>query len=102
MFDRPPLEAPTVTIHVDGQAIAARAGDSVAAAMLGAGLAITRTTPVRGVPRGPYCMMGACFDCLAVIDGEASRQACMVEVRDGMRVERQSGARNLADGASAP
>jgi hypothetical protein len=38
-------------------------------------------------------MMGICFDCLAVIDGVANRQACMVAVRPGMRIARQEGAR---------
>ena len=96
MFERTPSDAEIVTIHVDGAPVEARAGDSVAAALLAAGITITRTTPAGGKPRGPYCMMGSCFDCLAVIDGVASRQACMTPVRAGMRVERQDGARDLA------
>ena len=48
-----------------------------------------------GAPRAPYCMMGVCFDCLMTIDGVASRQACLVPVREGMRIERQRGARTL-------
>lgn len=95
MFERPASDGPVVTILVDGRPVVAREGDSVAAALLAAGLAITRTTPVGGAPRGPYCMMGACFDCLAVIDGIASRQACMTTVREGMRVDRQDGPRDL-------
>lgn len=95
MFERPASDGPAVTILVDGRPVVAREGDSVAAALLAAGLAITRTTPVGGAPRGPYCMMGACFDCLAVIDGIASRQACMTTVREGMRVDRQDGPRDL-------
>ena len=42
-----------------------------------------------GVPRAPWCMMGVCFECLVEIDGAAGRQACMIEVRDGMRIRRQ-------------
>jgi hypothetical protein len=41
-------------------------------------------------------MIGACFECLLVIDGVASRQGCLVEVREGMRIERQMGPRSLA------
>ncbi|MFU1477288.1 (2Fe-2S)-binding protein [Roseovarius sp. C7] len=44
-----------------------------------------RRTPVSGAPRGPFCMMGACFDCLVEIDGVA-RQACMVEVCAGLDI----------------
>ncbi|MBM3522371.1 MAG: (2Fe-2S)-binding protein [Alphaproteobacteria bacterium] len=102
MFERPASDAAMITILVDGRPVAARDGDSVAAALLAAGLAITRTTPVGGAPRGPYCMMGACFDCLAVIDGVASRQACLTTVREGMRVERQEGARDLVATSAGP
>jgi sarcosine oxidase subunit alpha len=82
-----------VSLRVDGQPIEARAGDTVAAAMLAAGLSRFRTTPVNEVPRAPYCMMGVCFDCLVTIDGVGSRQACLVPVREGMAVETQIGKR---------
>lgn len=100
MFARPPDASPDsfgLTIHFDGAPVAARAGDSVAAALLAAGIVATRTTPVSNAPRGPYCMMGVCFECLMVIDGVASRQACLTPVREGMRVERQHGARTLGE-----
>jgi predicted molibdopterin-dependent oxidoreductase YjgC len=86
----------TLTVYFAGRAIAARAGDSIAAALLADGITVTRHTPVSGAARGPYCMMGACFDCLAVVDGRPSVQTCMTEVRDGMRIDRQDGARGLA------
>jgi predicted molibdopterin-dependent oxidoreductase YjgC len=79
----------TVTVDIEGREIRVPAGDSVAAAVLAAGLGHTRTTPVSGRPRAPYCMMGLCFDCLMEIDGQANRQACLVRVADGMRIRRQ-------------
>ena len=94
MFTRP--DGAAVTFTFDGQAVQAREGDSIAAALLAAGFTDTRTTPVSGAPRGPFCMMGACFECLAVVDGRSGVQTCMTEVRPGMRVERQRGARGLA------
>lgn len=84
-----------VTITVDGISVAARPGDTVAAALLAHGTPHTRTTPVTGAPRAPYCMMGVCFDCLVTIDGVGNRQACLVPVRDGMRVETQYGKRKI-------
>jgi predicted molibdopterin-dependent oxidoreductase YjgC len=87
----------TVTIDVDGATVAARDGDSVAAALLDAGIVPFRTTPISGAPRAPLCMMGICFDCLVEIDGVANRQACMVTVRDGMRVRLQHAARRVED-----
>ena len=41
-------------------------------------------------------MMGVCFDCLVVVDGVGNRQGCMVRVREGMRIESQHGARQIA------
>lgn len=85
----------TVTLTIDGRSVTAREGDSVAAAMIAAGLPHSRTTPVSGSPRAPYCMMGVCFDCLVEIDGVGNRQGCLVRVRDGMQVELQLGKREL-------
>jgi predicted molibdopterin-dependent oxidoreductase YjgC len=85
--------AARVALTVDGEALTARDGDTLAAALLAAGRLDCRTTPVSGAPRGPYCMMGVCFDCLVTIDGMGSRQACLVPVRAGMVVETQRGAR---------
>ncbi len=85
-------ETPRITIHFEGQTLEVRQGETVAAALLGAGHWTFRTTPLSGAARGPFCMMGVCFDCLVKIDGIANRQACMTEVREGMRVNRQHGA----------
>jgi D-hydroxyproline dehydrogenase subunit gamma len=93
MFRRLTETGPSVTIMVDGEPVAARAGDSVAAALLAAGIDHCRTTPVSESPRAPYCLMGVCFDCLVTIDGVGSRQGCLVPVRDGMKVETQIGKR---------
>ncbi|MBS0527538.1 MAG: (2Fe-2S)-binding protein [Proteobacteria bacterium] len=82
-----------VSLKVDGKPIRARAGDTVAGAMLAAGVDRFRTTPVTESPRAPYCLMGVCFDCLVTIDGVGSRQACLVPVREGMAVETQIGKR---------
>ena len=67
-----------------GKRVTARAGDTVAAALLAAGFDHCRTTPISGAPRAPYCMMGVCFDCLVTIDGIGNRQGCLVQVREGM------------------
>ncbi len=83
----------TVRLLVDGRPITAQTGDSVAAALLSAGVLICRSSVVSGAPRAPYCMMGVCFECLVAIDGVGSRQACLARVRDGMRIDTQSGKR---------
>jgi len=84
-----------ITVTVDGQTVACRAGDSVAAALLASGISACRNTAVSNTPRGPFCMMGVCYDCLVVIDGQPNQQGCMTPVRDGMKIERQRGAREV-------
>jgi D-hydroxyproline dehydrogenase subunit gamma len=84
-----------LTLYFEGSPIPAREGDSVASALLAAGIRSTRTTAVSGAERGPFCMMGACFDCFAVVDGRDNTQTCMTPARDGMRVVRQKQARSI-------
>ena len=95
MFARlPDTGAETVSLTIEGRRIDTRPGDTVAAALLAAGFDHCRTTPVSGAPRAPYCMMGVCFECLVTIDGVGNRQACLVPVQEGMRVELQHGKRD--------
>lgn len=93
MFKRLADAGTAVALTVDGKPVRARSGDTVAAALLAAGIDRCRTTPVTGAPRLPYCLMGVCFDCLVTIDGVGSRQACLVPVHEGMTVETQIGKR---------
>jgi len=71
----------------DGRPYSCAPGHSVASALLAAGLKSLRNTPVSGAPRGPFCMMGACYDCLVRVNG-ATVQACMTPVTEGLAVER--------------
>ena len=90
MFRRLHTNSSTLTITLDGQPLKVAPGDSVAAAVLASGDPACRRTPVTDSARAPFCMMGACFDCLMEIDGVPNRQACLVEVREGMQVRRQA------------
>ena len=88
----PAAATATVTVAMDGRPLSVPATFTAAAAVLLHG-GTSRTTPVSGSARAPYCMMGACFDCLMEIDGVPNRQACLVPVAEGMRINRQHGAR---------
>ena len=74
-----------VEFTVDGATLRAAAGTSLAAAMLDAGITTFRHSR-GGVPRGPVCGMGICFECRVTIDGVAHRRACLELVRPGMAV----------------
>ena len=86
-----------VTIEIDGVRAVAERGESVAAVLLRQEDAWSRLSPVSLTKRAPYCMMGVCFECLATIDGVPSVQTCLREVRDGMRVARETGKREIAE-----
>ena len=79
-----------VVVTLDGRPVIAYEGESVAALLLAEGITATRVTR-DGEPRGVYCGMGVCFDCLVVVDGVPNTRACMTWVRDGMRVAHQEG-----------
>jgi D-hydroxyproline dehydrogenase subunit gamma len=96
MFRKLHDPAPGCEVTVDGVAHRAEPGESVAAVLLRCPPYTARTTPVGGAARGPYCMMGVCFDCLAEVDGVPSVQTCLTPVRAGMRIVRQHGRRSLA------
>jgi predicted molibdopterin-dependent oxidoreductase YjgC len=95
MWRRPEPPEEAIRFDYEGHAITARAGDTVAAALMAAGETTLRMTAVTGSPRAPYCMMGVCFECLMEIDGVGNRQACLTPVSEGMRVRRQRGARGV-------
>ena len=76
-----------VSFTFDGNPVSAQQGMSVAAALFCDGITALRNTPVSGSARGPFCMMGACYDCLVSIDG-VSVQACQIPVEAGLVVSR--------------
>jgi predicted molibdopterin-dependent oxidoreductase YjgC len=88
-------ESTRVTIYIDGAPVMAESGESIAAVLLRQSDIWARVTPVTESKRGPYCMMGACFDCLAEVDGASSVQTCLTPVRNGMRIVRQLGKRKI-------
>ncbi|MGO3153649.1 MAG: (2Fe-2S)-binding protein [Galactobacter sp.] len=79
-------QTPQVSLSVDGQEITAPAGATAAAAMLGAGQRAWRTTRKEGKPRGQFCGIGACWDCLVSVDGSQVQRACMLPVEEGMNI----------------
>ncbi len=82
---------PTVAIEFEGNRLQVPAGITVAAAVLGhARENYIRRSPVGGEKRSPFCFMGVCHECLMEIDGIPNRQACIIEVREGMTVNRQT------------
>lgn len=86
-----------VTFFFDGRVLPAREGEPVAAALLAAGVRVFRTMPRSGEPRGGFCLVGRCADCLMTIDGALNVRACLTPVRDGMQVKTQHGLGSWVD-----
>ncbi|WP_206784951.1 (2Fe-2S)-binding protein [Amycolatopsis sp. MtRt-6] len=78
-----------ITITVDGEAVTGTAGQTVAGVLLAAGRVSWRTTR-SGAPRGVFCGIGACFDCLLTVNGVADVRACRRRAADGDEIRTQS------------
>ncbi|MCP4070744.1 MAG: (2Fe-2S)-binding protein [Hyphomicrobiales bacterium] len=91
MFKRIGKNEQQVTFEFLHRTVIAREGDTIAAALLAAGILEFRQAPEDQSRRGPYCMIGNCFECLVQIEGLGSRQACRERVRNGMRVKPHRG-----------
>lgn len=75
----------------DGAPLAGEPGQSVGAALVAAGVSSWRTTRRGGRPRGIFCGIGVCHDCLITVDGVPNQRACLVPLRPGMVLETGDG-----------
>ncbi|SHG34732.1 Glycine/D-amino acid oxidase [Kaistia soli DSM 19436] len=76
-----------IAFSFEGEIVAARAGESLAASLAAAGhLGLRQAGPE--TQRGIFCGMGACQECLVEIDGRGGQRACMVKAEPGMLVRR--------------
>jgi len=82
--------ASTITVTVDGEPVPARPGQTVAAVLLSIGRPAWRTTRLGGRPRGVFCGIGVCFDCLVTVNAVGDVRACQRVVADGDRISTSS------------
>lgn len=82
---------PEMTIFFDGEEIPAKAGEPIASALLASGVRVFRETAKKGYPRGIFCGIGRCTDCVMTVDGQPNVRTCVTPVRQGMKVETQKG-----------
>jgi len=80
-----------VSIYVDGKKMTARNGEMIAAALIANGKEIFRYTNDRHEPRGLYCGIGRCTDCVMIVDGIPNVRTCVTPVEEGMIIETQQG-----------
>ena len=88
MFRRLHEPLTSVTVYWNDQPLSVAAGDTVAAALLAAGVSAFGSGSPHEAAHGPYCMIGQCYGCLVEINGMPYRQACLTMVVDGMHIHR--------------
>lgn len=76
-----------ITFELDGKPCVAYEGETIATAMLAAGMRSFRLSPKLHQPRSFFCGTGACFDCLVTVNGVPNVRSCMMGVEAGMRVD---------------
>lgn len=76
-----------IEFEFEGDTIEAYEGETVAAALLAAGVEAFGVTR-NGDPRLPLCNMGTCFDCVVTIDGEPLTRSCLTDAKDGMNIQK--------------
>jgi aerobic-type carbon monoxide dehydrogenase small subunit (CoxS/CutS family) len=74
---------------LDSQPVPAYPGETIAAALLACGIRTLRRTEKADAPRGVFCGMGICFDCLVTVDGRPHLRACLTPAMPGMQVTTQ-------------
>ena len=79
------MNADDDAITFDGQRVPLRPGQSVGAALVSAGIRSWRTTRKDGRPRGLFCGIGICYDCLITVDSAPNQRACLTPARPGCR-----------------
>jgi len=87
----PPINRKEVNITVDGKLVSAIEGEPIASALIAAGIMTFRKTRIRKEPRGYFCGIGLCTDCMMIVDGTSNVRTCITPVREGMRIETQVG-----------
>jgi aerobic-type carbon monoxide dehydrogenase small subunit (CoxS/CutS family) len=80
-----------VTLMVDGEPVEAFEGEPIAVALLAAGRRVFRHTTKRNEPRGIFCALGRCTDCVMIVDGQPNVRTCVTPASDGMVIETQVG-----------
>ena len=79
-----------VNITVDGKPLRVKEGSMIAAALIAEGIRINRYTRKEHKPRGIFCGIGQCTDCVMVVNGQPNVRTCITRVEEGMVIETQN------------
>ncbi len=88
-------EGKLVNFTYDGKTLQGYEGEPIAAALRVNGIMIHRYTAKRHEPRGVFCAIGRCTDCVMVVDGQPNVRTCITPLREGMKIQTQDGVKPL-------
>jgi len=86
-----PPDLDELVLSFDGEPLRALPGQSIGAALIATGRRSWRRTRIGDRPRGLFCGIGICFDCLVDINGRPNQRACLVQAEPGDIVITQEG-----------
>ncbi|MHB8063605.1 MAG: (2Fe-2S)-binding protein [Ruminiclostridium sp.] len=86
-----PEEKRTIEFTYDGKKLMGMEGEPIAMALEAAGIMIHRYTKKYHKPRGVFCAIGRCTDCVMVVDGKPNVRTCITPLEEGMMVQTQYG-----------
>lgn len=77
----------SINFNFNGRDFTGLEGQSIAAALIAADQRELRKTRFESSSRSIFCGIGICFDCVVVVDGIANQRSCLIEIKDGMKIE---------------
>lgn len=80
-----------VSFTLDGNEMSGYEGEPIAAALRAAGVMTHRHTMKKDMPRGIFCAIGRCTDCVMIVDGKPNIRTCITPLEEGMKVQTQYG-----------
>lgn len=84
-------EKKKVTFFYDGKQLEGYEGEPISAALKAAGVMAHRYTAKTHEPRGVFCAIGRCTDCVMIVDGKPNIRTCITPLKEGMQVQTQYG-----------
>ena len=80
-----------VTFSFDGKELSGYEGEPIAAALKAAGVMVHRYTAKQHKPRGIFCAIGRCTDCVMIVNGVPNVRTCVTPLEEGMQIQTQYG-----------
>ena len=81
----------TVTFTYNGMELKGCEGEPISAALKAAGVMVHRYTKKEHKPRGIFCAIGRCTDCVMIVDGQPNVRTCVTPLQEGMQIKTQYG-----------